>query len=284
MAGDKKTVVKPFRMTEKEAEKLRLDAEQRGIKESEYIRLLLSQKPNDYPEIRIMLRELINEVNAIGNNINQITRNHNSKLYREEDRQLLSAYMKKLKYPIGNGGCSEELYAIRPIIEQNVKPSRLKKEILDLFDQHKGTMPGEPAPTPPLKDANGKEYTFAQFRGKVIVIDIWATWCSSCLAKMPDFIALSEKYKGNEEIIFLTVSIDRKEVRDSWLAAIEKRKMGNLLNLTPECSEESQFESDYHISGIPRYMVIDKEGNIVTAYAPPAGEGLDEIIMNTINK
>ena len=96
MAGDKKTVVKPFRMTEKEAEKLHLDAEQRGIKESEYIRLLLSQKPNDYPEIRIMLRELINEVNAIGNNINQITRNHNSKLYSEEDRQLLSAYMKKL--------------------------------------------------------------------------------------------------------------------------------------------------------------------------------------------
>ena len=89
-------MVKPFRMTEKEAEKLRQDAQQRGIKESEYIRLLLSQKPNDYPEIRIMLRELINEVNAIGNNINQITRNHNSKLYREEDRQLLSAYMKKL--------------------------------------------------------------------------------------------------------------------------------------------------------------------------------------------
>ena len=205
-------------------------------------------------------------------------------VFSSKNEALHIAYMKKLKYPIGNGGCSEELYAIRPIIEQNVKPSRLKKEILDLFDQHKGTMPGEPAPTPPLKDANGKEYTFAQFRGKVIVIDIWATWCSSCLAKMPDFIALSEKYKGNEEIIFLTVSIDRKEVRDSWLTAIEKRKMGNLLNLTPECSEESQFESDYHISGIPRYMVIDKEGNIVTAYAPPAGEGLDEIIMTTINK
>ena len=123
-------------------------------------------------------------------------------VFSSNNEALHIAYMKKLKYPIGNGGCSEELYAIRPIIEQNVKPSRLKKEILDLFDQHKGTMPGEPAPTPPLKDANGKEYTFAQFRGKVIVIDIWATWCSSCLAKMPDFIALSEKYKGNEEIIF----------------------------------------------------------------------------------
>ena len=59
-------------------------------------KFFMAHKPNDYPEIRIMLRELINEVNAIGNNINQITRNHNSKLYHEDDRQLLSAYMKKL--------------------------------------------------------------------------------------------------------------------------------------------------------------------------------------------
>lgn len=96
MAGEKKTVVKPFRMTEKEAAQLKEKALQHGMRESEYIRLLLSQKPNDYPEIRIMLKDLINEVNAIGNNINQITRNHNSKIYREADRELLSAYMKKL--------------------------------------------------------------------------------------------------------------------------------------------------------------------------------------------
>ena len=84
------------RMEEEQRKKLKSDAMQRGMKESEYIRLLMSQKPNDYPEIRILLRDLINEVNAIGNNINQITRNHNSKLYRKEDRELLSAYMKKL--------------------------------------------------------------------------------------------------------------------------------------------------------------------------------------------
>ena len=81
MAGEKKTVVKPFRMTEKEAEKLKSDAKQRGMKESEYIRLLMSQKPNDYPEIRILLRDLINEVNAIGNNINQIAHWTNGKGY-----------------------------------------------------------------------------------------------------------------------------------------------------------------------------------------------------------
>lgn len=96
MAGERRDIVKPFRMTKKEAERLRQAAESRGMKESEYIRLLLSQKPNDYPEIRILLKELLNEVNVIGNNINQITRNYNSKLYRIEDREFLCACMKKL--------------------------------------------------------------------------------------------------------------------------------------------------------------------------------------------
>lgn len=100
MAGEKKDVVKPFRMTKKEAQRLKEGADERNLKESAYIRLLLTQRPNDYPEIRILLKELINEVNAIGNNINQITRNHNSRLYREVDRELLIAYMKKLNLSV----------------------------------------------------------------------------------------------------------------------------------------------------------------------------------------
>ena len=100
MEAEKKDVIKPFRFTKQEADRLKRQAGERGMKESEYIRLLLSQKPNDYPEIRILLKELINEVNAIGNNINQITRNYNSKLYRTEDRELLCAYMKKLNLTV----------------------------------------------------------------------------------------------------------------------------------------------------------------------------------------
>ena len=96
MSKDKKTVMKPFRMTEKEAENLRLEAAKRGMKESEYLRLLLSQKPMDYKEVRVLLKELINEVNDIGDDVNQITKNNDSRLYREGDRELLTAYMKKL--------------------------------------------------------------------------------------------------------------------------------------------------------------------------------------------
>ena len=194
------------------------------------------------------------------------------------------AYMKKLKFPFRNSGCNKDFYSVRPFIEQNVKESTLKREIIGLFDTYKNVMPGSPASTATLVDQEGKEHTFAEFRGKVLVVDIWATWCSSCLKNMPKFIALRNSYKGNSEVEFITVSIDRKENREGWLAAIRKKNMGEMLNLYPDCAVESQFESDYHISGVPRYMIIDKEGKIVTAYAPPPGGGMEEIIENTIKQ
>lgn len=94
--ADKKEIIKPFRMTKIESDQLKKQAETRHLTESAYLRLLLSQKPNDYPEIRTNLKGLVNEVNRIGNNINQITRNHNSGLYSHTDRERLLAYMKKL--------------------------------------------------------------------------------------------------------------------------------------------------------------------------------------------
>ena len=69
-------------------------------KRQEYIRLLISQKPNDYPEVRKILKELINEVNRIGININQIVFNNNAGLYSKEDKTQLIAYMRKLNQKV----------------------------------------------------------------------------------------------------------------------------------------------------------------------------------------
>ena len=66
------------------------------MSESEYFRLLITQKPNDYPEIRYSIKELINEVNRIGVNINEIVHNNNSELYRVADKERLVAYMRRL--------------------------------------------------------------------------------------------------------------------------------------------------------------------------------------------
>ena len=100
MADSIHSVRKTLRLMPGEAKELSEKAVEAGMCEADYLRLLITQKPNDYPEIRILLKELINEVNAIGNNINQITRNYNSKLYRTEDRELLCACMKKLNLTV----------------------------------------------------------------------------------------------------------------------------------------------------------------------------------------
>ncbi len=96
MAVTTKGVQKHFWMEEKEAELLSKKAKEAGMSEAGYMRFLISQKPNDYPEIRILLRNLINEVNHIGVNINQIVHHHNYQLYSREDRRMLTAHLKKV--------------------------------------------------------------------------------------------------------------------------------------------------------------------------------------------
>lgn len=76
MADKVHCIRKTLRLMPEEAKMLAKKACDNGMNEAEYIRLLISQKPNDYPEVRKILKELINEVNRIGININQIVFNN----------------------------------------------------------------------------------------------------------------------------------------------------------------------------------------------------------------
>lgn len=96
MADKIHCIRKTLRLMPEEAKVLADKAKANGMNEAEYIRLLISQKPNDYPEVRKLLKELINEVNRIGININQIAFNNNAQLYSKKDKEQLLAYMKKL--------------------------------------------------------------------------------------------------------------------------------------------------------------------------------------------
>ena len=90
------SVSKLLRITPYEAKLLEEKSKALDMTESQYLRLMISDKPNDYPEIRKLLRDLINEVNCIGININQITYSHNAGYYKAGDKERLIAYMRKL--------------------------------------------------------------------------------------------------------------------------------------------------------------------------------------------
>ena len=87
---------KAYRLTEEQNAELQEKVAELGMTESEFIRLLITQRPKDYPEIRAMLNSLINEVNRIGVNINEIVHNNNSSLYSDTDKSRLMAYMQRL--------------------------------------------------------------------------------------------------------------------------------------------------------------------------------------------
>ena len=93
--ADKTTTVS-FRMNEAERKLLHERASEFDMSESTYLRFLITQKPNDYPEVRQLLKETINEINHIGTNINQIVKNHNSTFYKKEDKIKLTAYMQRI--------------------------------------------------------------------------------------------------------------------------------------------------------------------------------------------
>ena len=98
MADKVHCIRKTLRLMPQEAKVLSDKA--KGMNEAEYIRLLISQKPNDYPEVRKLLKELINEINRIGININQIVFNSNAQIYSKKDKEQLVAYMKKLNQSV----------------------------------------------------------------------------------------------------------------------------------------------------------------------------------------
>ena len=88
---------KEIRLYRWELEELQKQAEKMGLSDSQYLRMLITNRPRDYPEIRKELERMKQEINRIGVNINQITHNNNSRLYSEEDKHRLYVFMKRLK-------------------------------------------------------------------------------------------------------------------------------------------------------------------------------------------
>lgn len=59
-----------------------------------------------------------------------------------------------------------------------------------------------------LIDSNGKSITISSLQGKIVFINFWATWCQPCVQEMPSINALKESFKGNDQIVFLTIDVD----------------------------------------------------------------------------
>ena len=96
MSKDKLTKRKSLRLTENESDQLAAYAKEANMTESDYLRFLITRRPADYSDIKELLGKLINEVNHIGNNINQIVYSYNAGYITNKEKEHLNAYMIKV--------------------------------------------------------------------------------------------------------------------------------------------------------------------------------------------
>ena len=95
---------------------------------------------------------------------------------------------------------------------------------------------------------------------------------------MPAFIELRDSYAENDNIAFLTISIDRPDKRELWDKMCDKHSLHGANNFITDSNDMSEFENLYKIYGIPRYILINPNGKIVEAFAPSPGPELKKLI------
>lgn len=135
-----------------------------------------------------------------------------------------------------------------------------------------------------LQDIDGQLHRLSDYRGKVIVLNFWASWCPECVEEMPSLNTLYEKYKGND-LVVLGISADRALESVKRLLSKTQVKYPLMLDTTG-----GALFRRYTIIGLPSTVVIDKNGFITerfignTDFSAPVVETKIEALMNQVQK
>ncbi len=142
-------------------------------------------------------------------------------------------------------------------------------------------MKGKPSPKFDYENQKGGTTSLDSFKGKYVYIDVWATWCGPCRREIPYLKKIEEKYHG-KKIEFVSISIDENKDHDKWKTFVDAQQLGGT-QLIAENAWKSAFTQAYGIDSIPRFILIDPNGNVVESNAkrpsdPALQEQLDKLL------
>lgn len=130
---------------------------------------------------------------------------------------------------------------------------------------------GKPAPAFTLKNEQGGSHSLSDFKGKVVYIDFWASWCKPCREETPFLEVLYEQYKNDPRVAFVSVAV--ADGQQAWLNALKKDKPTWLQLI----DSDGKIQAAYNANLIPRFVIVNKKGEI-TNFNAPRPSHKDELI------
>jgi len=153
--------------------------------------------------------------------------------------------------------------------EDNCTNQLMKTRVLNIWSTYAAIQPGGLCPPTECYDANGKNIMLSELKGKVIYIDIWATWCGPCKREIPMLKELEEEYHG-KNVEFVSISTD-KDI-EAWKNFIVAQNLGGL-QLHQSDNFDLSISKNFIVNSIPRFILIDANGKIVSSDAPRPSSG-----------
>lgn len=173
--------------------------------------------------------------------------------------RLLNA---KINFSGGTSGMEDE---IEQFITESKDPVR-KRAMRNEIKKWEHLQAGKPAPDFTAYTTEGEEVSLSDLKGKNVYIDFWATWCGPCLAEIPALKEMERKY-ASENMQFVSVSLDKEEDWEKWRKFVESKELSGIQIMSRGVGS-SEITSQYNISSIPRFIMINDYGAIVDAEAP----------------
>jgi peroxiredoxin len=114
-----------------------------------------------------------------------------------------------------------------------------------------------PAPNWTLKDVDGKNVPWSQFKGKVVIVDFWATWCPPCRTEIPGYVALQKKYAA-DGVAFIGISVDGDDSIPAVKAFVKQFNINYLILMANDTIQDAFGINQ----GYPTTFIIDRDGTI----------------------
>lgn len=160
---------------------------------------------------------------------------------------------------------------IAKMAQEKEPDSKYTKEFTEKLALMNSITIGKPAPDITLADANGNMLSLSSLKGKVVMLDFWASWCKPCRVENPNVVRIYNEYKDKGFKIF-SVSLDEK--KEAWLGAIEQDGLVWENHVSDLKGWQSEGAKLYNIKGIPATFLIDENGIIIAENL--RGESLEQ--------